>query len=616
MCGICGAVSLSAARVGDPSLVHRMIALLRHRGPDGSGSLESDTAIFGTRRLRVRDPRPVADQPFSDPRRLLWLACNGEIYNAHALRQRFPSYPYRSRSDVEPIIPLVLARGTQALEDLDGMFAIALWDARTRQLTLARDRAGEKPLFYAKIDSEIWFASEIQALLAHPRLSRELDRIAIDDLLTVGYVLEPRTMFAHIRRVPAGTILTATAERQTLRRYWDPTTVPTLSTITERDAVRRLGRLLQEAVSKQLLADVPLGVFSSGGVDSALLAAMAAHAIGPRRLRIITVGFRSPGYDETRPAARLAAALQTPQLVATADPRSLREALDTITATLAEPVADPAVLPTYLMARRAREEVTAVLSGEGADELFGGYPTYLGHRFARSVTDLPAPLGAVLRAAIRALPPSPRKVAVSYILKRFVAQLEGDWFERHVRWFGTGLPDEPRVRRWVRDHRALVAHRNGDVLANAMQWDYRTYLRDGLLVKLDRATMLASLEARAPYLDREVSGFALGLPSALHVRGVETKSLLKAVASRWLAPRIVHRRKRGLSVPVGAWLNGELGGEVDRLLGPERVASRGILQPALVRRLVAEHRSARVDHARALWPILVFELWHERWLGG
>ncbi len=615
VCGIFGAVRFGNMPVREGHLLDGMGDLLRHRGPDGAGVLRSDQAVLGARRLRVRDPRTLGDQPFRDPAGRFWVACNGEIYNADRLRDRYREFPFRSRSDVEPIVPLVLHHGVPGIAQLDGMFALVVWDVCQQRLILARDRAGEKPLFYGRLQDEIWFASEIQALLGHPGISQALDPEALDDLLTVGYILEPKTMFAGIKKVPAGTVLVMAAEGDEVERYWPPPPVEDLA-CSEPAATRRLDSLLQHAVAKQLVADVPVGIFTSGGVDSSLLAAMAAEALGPQPLRLFSVGFRAPSYDETAPAARVARYLGLRHVVVQAGPHELREALATLIDTIAEPIADPAVLPTYLLARRARDEVTVVLSGEGADELFGGYPTYLGHRLANAFATLPLPVRAAIRGLADAMPVSQRKVSTGFLLKRFVSAAERDWFDRHIHWFGTGMPDSARRERWVSSHRPLVAARSGDLLSDVMLLDYRTYLRDGLLVKLDRAAMLASLETRAPYLDRDVTRFALGLHSRLKVRGWTTKWILKEVARRWLPTAVVKRRKRGLSVPVAAWLNGELRSEVDRLLDPRRMACRGVLQPRLVQQLLAEHRSGRADHARALWPLVVFELWHERWLGG
>lgn len=614
MCGIYGMVTFGAAPPDAAAVVERMGRTLRHRGPDDRAVLTSPNATIGTERLRITDPLPRAAQPFTTPDGTVWLGCNGAIYNAAALRARYPRYPFRSRSDIEPILPLYLDRGPAGLADLDGMFAIAIWDAPRGRLLLARDRAGEKPLFHSRVADAVWFASEVQALLEQPAVPRKLDCVALDDYLTFGYVPEPRTMFAAIHKVEAGSVVSFDARGQGAMRYWVPELIPVAPTSAER-AEHELAERLELAVRKQLAADVPVGVFTSGGVDSSLLATLAARAQAPDELHTFTVGFAAATFDESDHADALAARLGSRHVTVRVAEHDLREALDLVTQRVAEPIADPAILPTCLLARTARERVGVVLSGEGADELFGGYPTYLGHRAAPVYAALPATIRHALRGMANALPTSSGKVPLEFLLKRFVADAEQDILGRHVAWFGTGLgptawPEGEHGARWL-----PVVRSDPDPLRRVMLFDYLTYLRDDLLPKVDRATMLFSLEARSPYLDRDLTTFALGLPTSLKLRGITTKWLLKRVARRWLPRRIAYRRKRGLSVPIGAWINGGLRGEVDRLLTPERLSAQGVLRSERVRQLLTEHRSGRANYARALWPLVVYELWRERWLG-
>lgn len=613
MCGIYGMVALGRDPLRAPERTERMGELLAHRGPDGAAQLRSPRAVLGARRLRIRDPRPAADQPFRDPAGRAWLACNGEIYNAAALRARYRDHPFRSRSDVEPLLPLYLDRGRDGIADLDAMFALVVWDVERGTLLLARDRAGEKPLFYARVGDEVWFASEIQALLEAPALARDLDPVAVQDLVALGHVRSPRTAFAAIRSVEPGTTLTFSPAGAQAWRYWDPAAVAIGA--ESGDATQQLDRLVRRAVAKQVVADVPVGAFTSGGVDSSLVTALAADALGPDRLTAFTVGFPERSYDETPAATLVARHLGCRHITVTATDLTLEEAFETLTSRLAEPVADPAALPTFLLARAAREHVGVVLSGEGADELFGGYPTYVGHELYEVYRRAPRPVLRAMAALLRLLPPSGRKVPIGFLLRRFVTGARADWLERHVAWFGTGLPSLPPGD-WLEDLRRLVPATLPSPIAAAMRLDYRTYLPDGLLVKLDRATMLASLEARAPFLDRDVTRCALALPPASAVRGFETKRLLKRVAAQRLPAAVVARRKRGLSAPIGRWINEGFRGEVDRLLAPRRMESLGVLPPGTIDQLLSEHRAGRANHARALWPLIVFERWHQRWVGG
>ena len=607
MCGIYGIVASGEAALTHPDVVTSMSESLRHRGPDGSAHFRADRAILGTERLRIIDLHERADQPFASPDDKVWLECNGEIYNSAAIRARYPDYAYRSHSDVETILPLYLDRGTAAVAELDGMFGLAIRDARDGSLLLARDRAGEKPLFYAHVGNEVVFASELQCVMRHPGVSRELDPVAVDDYLRYGYVVEPRTMFAAVRRVPAGAWMRFSAAGEETVRYWQPETFE-IEPRRPDDAVRELRRLLEEAVARQVMSDVPVGVFISGGMDSSILAALASKAIGVEKVHTFSAQFAESSYDESADAAKIAQRMRTRHVPVRADEETLLEALHAVTRGVAEPVADPAILPTYLLARAARQHVKVVLSGEGADELFGGYPTYLGHKVAPLYCSLPRVVRGALGAAIRRIPPSRRKVTLEFLLKRFVSGAEKPWIERHLAWFGTGIPADVAT-----GAEPIVPAGKGDVLASAMLLDYRSYLRDNLLVKVDRATMLSSVEARAPFLDREVTRFALTLPSDLRVRRFTTKWVLKKAAEAWLPREVIYRKKRGLSVPTASWINGGLRGEVDRLLAPERLEASRLRVPT-IRALLEEHRAGRANHAKPLWAVVMLQYWMENWV--
>ncbi len=602
MCGIYGMVAPGRTPLRHPDHADAMARALAHRGPDGHARHAWRDALLGVTRLRVVDLDPRADQPFADPSGEVALACNGEVYNAAALRRRYAAYPFRSRSDVEVILPLYLDRGPAGLADIDGMFAVAILDRRAGRLVLARDRAGEKPLFTARIGDERWFASEIGALLGSPAVPRTLDAIALTAFLRDGYIREPATPFTEIQKVPAGTVLTVVGNAMTATRYWDPRGDGPAEPAA-------LDELLRAAVARQVRADVPLGVFSSGGLDSSLLAVLAAEVVGAARLHTFAVGFPDPSYDERRFAARLAATLGTPHASVELADDEVPAALDTLAAT-GEPIGDPAAVPTLALARAARPSVTVVLSGEGADELFGGYPTYVGHRLAPAWTRLPRPIRRAARAVIDALPSSQGRVPLEFLLKRFAEAAELPTLDRHLRWFANGLP--PHAVPFADWSAPPPPAPGGDPVAAALLLDYEGPLRERLLVKVDRATMRASLEARAPYLDPAVTRAALAAGAA-HVRGVRTKRLLREVARRRLPSFILRRRKRGLSVPLGRWLNGPLAGLADRLLRPGRLTQMGLMDAHTVQHLLGEHRANRANHGRALWTALVVQHWMAHW---
>lgn len=601
----------SGATLRHPQVLGFMGEALRHRGPDGHAEFTRPDAVIGTERLRIIDLHERADQPFAAPGSLVWLECNGEIYNAAEIRARFPDYPYRSNSDVETILPLYLERGVAAIPELDGMFGLAIWDARTHTLILARDRAGEKPLFYAKAGGEVIFASELQCLLRHPDISRELDPIAIGEYLRLGYIPEPRTPFRDVRRIEAGTFVRFSDGGEETVRYWDPASFR-IERIAARDAVEETARLVERAVEKQVMSDVPVGVFTSGGLDSSILATLAAKYIGVDRVHTYSAAFAEQSYDESPVAEELAKRIRTRYVPVPADAKTLMEALQSVVRGVAEPLADPAILPTFLLARAARQQVKVILSGEGADELFGGYPTYIGHKIAPVYDALPSFVRAALRRAVQRVPSSTKKMTIEFLLKRFVSDAEKPWIERHLAWFGTGLSmDVYKLRTELPELPQAPA--SADPLTGAMLLDYRSYLRDNLLVKVDRATMLSSVEARAPFLDRDVTRFALSLPANLRLRRFETKWVLKQAAARWLPKDVIDRRKRGLSVPIASWINEGLRSEVDRLLAPERLRAQGLLDEKHVGELLSAHRSGKANNAKPLWALIVLQYWIENW---
>lgn len=615
MCGIYGGFSLTGAPLRHPELLPTMGGTLHHRGPDGHATLERPEVVFGTERLRIIDLDQRADQPFATPEGDCWIACNGEIYNSRKLRNRFPDYPFISGSDVESALPLFRDLGRDALEALDGMFGLAFWNRNDKSLLLARDRAGEKPLFYTESDGEVWFASEIQSLLENPEISRALDPVAIDQFLALGYVLEPRTLFAAIHRVEAGTSLLFDATGNRFQRYWEPRILAQQKP-TDGHPVDILRDLLERAVAKQVIADVPVGVFTSGGLDSSLLAALAAHRLGVGHVHTFAARFTASSYDEGEWARRVAAEMGTHHVEVGCDTAALTEAFNAVSERLAEPLADPAILPTFLLAREATKSVTVILSGEGADELFGGYPTYLGHKVAPWFSHLPGFLRALIRRTVASTRASTGKVTVEFLLKRFLASADMSWAKRHLRWFASGSMDQALSTSpaWLTD--LLAEYADLPPLAGAMLLDYETYLPDDLLVKVDRATMMHSVEARAPFLDRDLSRFALSLPAHLKVRHLTTKWILKRAARKWLPDKIISRRKRGLSVPVASWINNGLRSEVDRLLEPIRLRRQGLVDASAASTMLAEHRAGRANHARSLWTLVVLERWLERWVPG
>jgi len=597
MCGIFGAVALRGEDLRHPECLSRMAESLQHRGPDGERIVGHARARLGARRLAIMD-LTTGDQPFQSPDGAIWMVCNGEIYNAPELRREATAwgYPFRSRGDIETIVPFYERHGADAVARLDGMFGLAVWDDRLGRLLLARDRAGEKPIFWTQVEGELRFASEVQALLAFPDQARRVNRTALELYRALGYVPSPHTMFDAIHKLAPGHLLLADASGVQQRPYWSPAAAAAAPSRLENAA--QLRDTLLRAVERELMSDVPLGVFTSGGLDSSLLVGAAARVMSGEKIHTYAVRFVEPGYDESGYAEAVTHDIKTVHHVVTADDDGLGRALEVVTKSLAEPLGDPAILPTYLLAEAARADVKVVLSGEGADELFGGYPTYLGHKAAAAWLRLPGPVRRALRWAVQRWPASTRKVTLEFLLKQFVAAAELPWLERHLAWFGALGPSGEGGGVVPELACKLNGFPHDDPLNRVLWLDFVTYLPDNLLVKVDRATMLASVEARAPFLDRELMELVLPAPSALKVRGFTTKAILKEAARGLVPDAVIDRRKRGLSVPVARWLNTGLAPLADRLLDTP---------------LLKEHRSGKANHARKLWPLLMLALWAERW---
>jgi asparagine synthase (glutamine-hydrolysing) len=609
MCGICGLASRAAV---DPQRLARMSATLVHRGPDSDGTFVADGVGLAARRLSIID-LAAGDQPIANEDGTVVVVQNGEIYNyaelTHQLRR--VGHAFRTHSDTEVIAHAYEEWDLGFAERLRGMFAIAIWDERRRRLVLARDRYGIKPLYYRAAGDELSFASELRAL---PR--GEIDLDALECLLAFNSIPAPYSIFRDIRKLPQGHLLVWTDGRETLERYARPAPVPASEVRAEEEAelVEELRARLRDSVRAHLVSDVPVGVLLSGGVDSCTLAALAAEeATYP--LRTFSIGFAERSFDELADARRVAERYGTVhrELVLEPDAALLLPALADA---FDEPFADSSALPTYLVSRLAREDVKVALSGEGGDELFGGYYTYAADLLAQRV-GWAAP---ALKPLAEHLPASTAKASFDYRLKRFVRAAHLPPLERHHGWkeiFSADARAELRGTRSAFDPVDVLRTRfdeteGAELLARLQDVDLGTYLVDDLLVKTDRASMAHSLEARVPFLDSVVTGFALALPTRHKVRGLRKKVLLRKAAEPLLPPEVVHGRKRGFSIPAAAWLRGELEPFARDTLSADTLRRQGFFRHEPVQRLLNEHVSGTQDWSRQLWCLLAFTLWHER----
>ena len=637
MCGICGILNLAAEPAEHRGRIDAMSARLEHRGPDSHGKFELPHVALAIRRLSIIDLE-TGDQPLFNETGDVVLVFNGEIYNYRELRQRLlgGGHQFRTRSDGEVIVHLYEDLGPDFVRELNGMFAIALWDERAQRLVLARDRAGEKPLYYWLGGRTLVFASEIKALLEYPGISRAPDFEALTQYFLYGYIPTPRTAYAEIRKLPAAHRMVVEGGDIQIEAFWrmqEHLRPPGSPRVTRREArhlVRELRERLREAAISRLVSDVPLGVFLSGGVDSSALVAIMSE-LAPGNVNTFSVKFPQEAFSEEGHANRVARQFKTHHHVLEADETSLCEALQFLRDHLDEPLADPAVLPTFLMSRFARSHIKVALSGEGSDELFGGYVTYLGVGLARRYLRLPRGLRRQVFERLQSfLPVSSAAVPMSLLVRRLFTYAAWDPAERHQIWFGMFSPaqlDQLFSEPWnaSRDalrpsqtvfaplRRVLEGARFEDPVAEMLYLDFRLYLEDNLLVKIDRASMACSLELRTPYLDHRLVEFAAGLPVALKVRGLRLKYLFKKAAAKWLPREIVYRRKQGFSVPIADWMRAGLRPLLEETLGEGKLKRDGLFNAAFVRQMLDEHWSRRADHRKALWTLLCFQLWYDRW---
>jgi asparagine synthase (glutamine-hydrolysing) len=611
VCGICGIAS--AAGLPDPTRLAAMSDLLAHRGPDSAGQYLDGPVALAARRLSIID-LAHGDQPIANEDGSCLVVQNGEIYNYPDLRRELErdGHTFRTHCDTEAIVHLYEQLGLGFAERLRGMFAAAVWDARRRRLVLVRDRYGIKPLYYRHQGDELAFASELRSL---PR--GEIDLDALESFLAFNSIPAPYSIFREVRKLPAGHLLCWEASGAVrVERYArpGPLSADEVSDGDPAELVEELRARLRDSVRAHLLSDVPVGVLLSGGVDSAALAALAAEE-SPERVHTFTIGFAERSFDERADARRVAEQFDTNhhELLVRPEPTQLLPAL---AEAFDEPFADSSALPTYLVSALAADDVKVALSGEGGDELFGGYYTYA----ADLLADRLAPLARLARPVVERLPTSTAKASLDYKAKRFVRAAHLAPLERHHGWKEIFSPEARSAltgRQATFDPVDVYRARYNetaaaDELARLQDVDFGIYLVDDLLVKTDRASMAHSLEARVPFLDPVVTNFAFALPARHKVRGLSKKVLLRKALQPLLPPEIVRGRKRGFSIPAAAWLRGDLEPFARETLSGATLERQGFFSPRTTTRLLDTHLAGKEDLSRQLWGLLAFTLWYER----
>ena len=624
MCGIAGFVEASGAispfhPEQSRALVHRMCDVIRHRGPDDEGVWLDEGVALGMRRLSIID-LSTGHQPIHNEDRSVWIVFNGEIYNFLELRRELEALGHRfyTATDTEVIVHAYEEWGKQAIVRLRGMFGLAIWDARLRTLLVARDRIGIKPMHYAAVNGRFYFASEIKSLLQAPDLPRDLDAGALDHYLSFLYTPRDGSIFKSVHKLPPGHLLTWTDGRVAIEQYWQ---MPATETFTgsEADAVEQLRAVLTDAVRSHLISDVPLGAFLSGGLDSSLVVGLMTQ-VSSARVKTFSIGFDDPAFDELAHARRVAQHFGTDhhELVVKPDGVGI---LDKLVSHFDEPFADSSAIPTWYVSEMARRHATVVLSGDGGDELFGGYDRYLPH--PRVVAfDRYSPR-ALRRVAGMAAAHLPHGVRGRNFLRHVGRDAQGRYLDA-VRFFGAdeksallsadvrGAIDGPDPEAQLARHFQRFA--GLPWASQMMRFDAETYLPEDVLTKVDRMSMAHSIESRVPLLDNAVIAFASALPSDLKIKDGRRKHVLKEVAATLLPREIIDRRKQGFGVPLGTWFRGDLRELfADTLLSPASL-QRGYFQPAFVRQIVNEHLAGTRDHTLRLWQLVVFEKWQQQYV--
>jgi asparagine synthase (glutamine-hydrolysing) len=644
MCGIAGMVDWRAATSADAlrSIADAMIETVRHRGPDaGDVWVEAEGGVaLGQRRLAIIDLSPGGAQPMHSADRRFVITFNGEIYNYRDIRSELQAagHPMRSDSDTEVLLEACALWGVEAaIERAIGMFAFALWDRKTRTLTLARDRLGIKPLYYAATPERVLFASQLKAFRPAPHWKPTIDADAVVGYLRHAYIAQPRTIYREAEKLAPGHILTLRDGAMAQPKcFWDLRGIAVAGQRRNdpapdaHEATDRLDALLRDSVKLRMIADVPLGAFLSGGIDSSTVVALM-QAQSARPVKTFSIGFHESGYDEAHCAKQVATHLGTDHTEFYVEPRHALDVIPHLADWFDEPFADPSQIPTYLVSELTRKHVTVALSGDGGDELFAGYNRYVwAERLARAVNLVPRPLRGASAATLRALAPQTWNRLFGFVPAAWRPALPGDKLHKITTLLDNPQPDaiyRRLVSQWERPDEVAASGREPHgplwdptiahdfpALVPRMQFlDMITYLPDDILTKVDRATMAVGLEGRVPLLDHRVVAFSWSLPLEFKLRGGRSKWLLRQVLDRYVPRSLIDRPKMGFGVPIDAWLRGPLREWAESLLAPARLASDGFVRVEPVRRAWQEHLEGSRNWQYPLWTVLMLQAWRARW---
>jgi len=618
MCGIAGFIGKGSE--GD---LERMIATLKHRGPDYHGTYLRDAVGLAHARLSILDLSSSANQPFLNHDKSIALVFNGEIYNFQELKkelQKLNKYYFTTTSDTEVLLYLYEEYEEKLFDKINGMFAFAIYDFRKKQLLLAKDRMGKKPLYYGVFNGTFVFASELKALLKHPAVSKELNIDALNEYLTFEYVPTPHSIFKNIFKLEAAVYLIwRDGEVITKKPYWKVNfdTTP----IAFNDAKKTLDNLLDDAVKSRLIADVPLGIFLSGGLDSSTVA-YYAQKNSTSKIKTFSIGFEDASYDESTYAELVAHQVGTEHHAQILTEKQSLDLIPELADLIDEPFADPSIIPTYLLSKFTRSQITVALGGDGGDELLAGYPTFISDYFIDAYTACPMYIKNMIKRIAYYLPVSDKNISFDFKVKQFIKGFELPKRYAHSLWLGSFAPDEKR-QLFSREafHSIINQHGLGAIdrylsevphatpFSQLLHLYYRTYLLEDILVKVDRASMFTSLEVRAPFLDYRVVEFLSRLPKKFKLRGFVGKFILKELMRNKIPDVVIDRPKKGFGIPLSSWLRTELKSLCNELLSEQALSQHNLFNYPFVKQLKDEHFSIKQNNRKLLWTLMIFQMW-------
>ena len=658
MCGIAGWANLSSKKPlqsNSETVLHAMCEQMKHRGPDSEGLWTGDSVALGMRRLSIIDLH-TGEQPVYSEDKSIVVVMNGELYNFREVRTDLEKrgHKFETQTDTEILPHLYEEYGLELLEHLNGMFAFALWDKNKKRLLIARDRFGEKPLYYAVFDGKLVFASELKVLLANPAIETEIDANAFRQFLSFDYVPAPKSIYKNIYKLPAAHFLTLENGEVKTRRYWNLSWQKGEKSITNEfgfsqkskikdqrsnavtnignrgasfeSAVEELRELLADAVRMRLVSDVPLGILLSGGVDSSTIAAYATQ-FSTEKVKTFSIGFEEDSFDESKFARQVAKHLNTEHYEEKLSVEKAADLISEIGTWLDEPMSDGSLIPTFLLSRFVKKHVTVALGGDGGDEIFAGYPMYFAHKAANYYSSIPQFLrSGLIEPFVNSLPVSNKNLSFDYKAKRFIAASKYDLVARHHSWFGSFSIDEQQNLL----SKDILATTSNDIYSGAkdlleicdaeneieqMQFlDINFYMAEDILTKVDRASMAVSLEVRAPFLDPRVAEFAASIPLKYKLKGKKSKYILKKAVEPLLPRSILQRPKKGFGIPIAEWLKGRLNPLMHDLLAPKKLKNQNLFDEKFVQKLIEEHENGIASHHKQLWTLLVFQLWYDNFM--